>query len=71
MNEPEKLMPPHGGYRHLKSFQVSQLVYDVTVRFCDRYYFLNSKSTGSPEAESFVIQHWNMPGSACQRPFAS
>lgn len=35
--EPEKLIPPHGGYRKLKSFQISQLVYDVTVRFCDRY----------------------------------
>lgn len=33
----EKLIPEHGGYRHLKSFQVAQLVYDVTVRFCDRY----------------------------------
>src|SRR5437773_10729070 len=31
------LIPAHGGYRHLKSFQVAQLVYDVTVRFCDRY----------------------------------
>lgn len=31
------LIPPHGGYRHLKSFQVAQIVYDVTVRFCDRY----------------------------------
>ncbi|MBI3413796.1 MAG: four helix bundle protein [Verrucomicrobia bacterium] len=37
MNEPEKLIPPHGGYRKLKSFQVAQLAYDVTVRFCDRY----------------------------------
>jgi len=37
MQEPEKLIPKHGGYRHLKSFQVAQLVYDVTVRFCDRY----------------------------------
>lgn len=27
----------HGGYRRLKSFQIAQLVYDVTVRFCDRY----------------------------------
>jgi four helix bundle suffix protein len=27
----------HGGYRRLKSFQVAQLVYDVTVRFCDCY----------------------------------
>jgi four helix bundle suffix protein len=31
------LLPKHGGYRKLKSFQVAQLVYDVTVRFCDRY----------------------------------
>ena len=37
MPEPEKLIPKHGGYRRLKCFQVSQLVYDVTVRFCDRY----------------------------------
>jgi four helix bundle suffix protein len=31
------LIPAHGGYRHLKSFQIAQLVYDITVRFCDRY----------------------------------
>jgi four helix bundle suffix protein len=31
------LLPKHGGYRKLKSFQIAQLVYDVTVRFCDRY----------------------------------
>jgi len=37
MGEPGKLMPLHGGYRKLKSFQVAQLAYDVTVRFCDRY----------------------------------
>lgn len=37
MNKPEKLIPPHGGYRKLKSFQIAQLAYDVTVRFCDRY----------------------------------
>src|SRR5512133_1194165 len=37
MNEREKLIPLHGGYRKLKSFQVAQLAYDVTVRFCDRY----------------------------------
>lgn len=33
----DPLIPPHGGYRKLKSFQVAQLVYDLTVRFCDRY----------------------------------
>ena len=37
MPEMGKLIPLHGGYRKLKSFEVAQLVYDVTVRFCDRY----------------------------------
>lgn len=31
------LIPKHGGYRKLKSFQVAQLVCDVTVRFCHKY----------------------------------
>ena len=33
----EPLIPRHGGYRKLKSFQVAQLAYDLTVRFADRY----------------------------------
>lgn len=33
----EPLLPRHGGYRKLKSFQLAQLTYDVTVRFCGRY----------------------------------
>jgi four helix bundle suffix protein len=33
----ETLIPMHGGYRKLKSFQIAQLIYDVTVRFCDSY----------------------------------
>jgi four helix bundle protein len=33
----EPLIPKHGGYRKLKSFRLAQLVYDVTVRFCERY----------------------------------
>lgn len=37
MADQEGLIPRHGGYRRLKSFQIAQLVYDVTVRFCDRY----------------------------------
>ncbi|HEC79173.1 MAG TPA: four helix bundle protein [candidate division WOR-3 bacterium] len=31
------LIPPHGGYRKLKSFQTAQLVYDATVIFCERF----------------------------------
>jgi len=31
------LISPHGGYRKLKSFQHAELVYDCTVKFCDRF----------------------------------
>lgn len=37
MIEKEPLIPKHGGFRKLKSFQLARLIYDVTVRFCDRY----------------------------------
>jgi len=37
MGDQGPLIPKHGGYRKLKSFQMAQLVYDVTVRFCERY----------------------------------
>ena len=29
-------IPPHGGYAGLKAYQMSVLVYDATVKFCDR-----------------------------------
>jgi restriction system protein len=28
---------PHGGYRSLRSFQVTEIIYDSTVSFCDRF----------------------------------
>jgi four helix bundle suffix protein len=37
MSTSEELIPKHGGYRRLRSFQLAQLVYDLTVRFCERY----------------------------------
>ena len=37
MKNQEPLIPKHGGYRKLKTFQLAQLCYDVTVRFCNRY----------------------------------
>jgi four helix bundle suffix protein len=44
MTEQETLIPKHGGYRTLKSFQVAQLAYDVTVRFCDKYISKRSRT---------------------------
>lgn len=32
-----KLIPQHGGFRKLRSFQCAQSVYDGTVIFCDRF----------------------------------
>ncbi|HXC02587.1 MAG TPA: four helix bundle suffix domain-containing protein [Opitutaceae bacterium] len=37
-----EIIPPHGGYDKLKSYQMSLLVYDATVKYCDR--FINPKS---------------------------
>jgi four helix bundle suffix protein len=31
------LIPPHGGYHKLRSFQIAQIIYDETVIFCDRF----------------------------------
>lgn len=31
------LIPPHGGYRNLKSYQTAEIIYDSTVAFCDRF----------------------------------
>jgi restriction system protein len=33
----DHLLPPHGGYRTLRSFQVAELAYDGTLIFCDRF----------------------------------
>ncbi len=31
------LIPPHGGYRKLMSYQMAEIVYDATVKFCERF----------------------------------
>jgi len=36
-NPKPALIPPHGGYRNLKSYQTAEIVYDATVVFCDRF----------------------------------
>lgn len=32
-----KLLLEHGGYRNLLTFQLAQLIFDITVRFCNRF----------------------------------
>ncbi len=31
------VIPPHGGYRKLKSYQSTELIYDLTTEFCNHY----------------------------------
>lgn len=38
----DRLIPKHGGYRDLKTFQLGRLIYDITVRFCNK--FVSSRS---------------------------
>ncbi len=37
MNRPNGFIDPHGGFRSLKSYQMSEIVYDATAVFCDRW----------------------------------
>jgi len=37
MNQPDGFIDAHGGFRSLKSYQMSEIVYDGTVVFCDRW----------------------------------
>lgn len=39
---PPKRIRPSGGYRSLRSFRTTTVIYDATVRFCER--FLNARS---------------------------
>lgn len=36
-NQNQKLMPPHGGYRNLKTFQLAQTIFDLNMFFCDKW----------------------------------
>ena len=31
------LILPHGGYQNLKSYQMAEIVFDATVKFCARF----------------------------------
>ena len=39
-----KIIGAHGGYRKLKSYQTAEIIYDLTVTFCDRYISKKSRT---------------------------
>ena len=42
--ETPQLIPPHGGFRDLQSYQMAEIVYDATVVFCDRFISKRSRT---------------------------
>jgi len=44
MNQPDGFIDAHGGFRNLKSYQMSEIVYDATVAFCDRWISKRSRT---------------------------
>lgn len=45
MHGKDDLIKAHGGYRELKSFQMSEIVFDGTVKFCERFVDRFSRTT--------------------------
>ena len=43
-NRTDGVVGPHGGYRKLKSYQTTEIIYDLTVIFCDRYISKKSRT---------------------------
>jgi restriction system protein len=37
-------IPPHGGYKDLKSFQTAEIVFDATMAFCKRFVSLRTRT---------------------------
>lgn len=37
MTDGSKIIPPHGGYQRLKSYQMAEIVFDATVKFCEHF----------------------------------
>ncbi len=39
-----QIIPPHGGYRDLKSYQTAEIIHDGTVVFCNRFIDVRSRT---------------------------
>ncbi|MBQ8753532.1 MAG: hypothetical protein IJZ19_00710 [Lentisphaeria bacterium] len=59
-----ELLLPSGGYRRLKSFQLAQLIYDITVHFVELYIPAESRINSKKEFREFIAwaeNHFSVP----------
>ena len=52
-NQLDQLIPPHGGYRSLLSYQSATVVYDFTVEFCKVYMSHKSNMTNKTYTRTY------------------
>jgi len=45
INNDSGIFTPHGGYRSLVAYQTAEIVYDATVKFCERFINPRSRTT--------------------------
>lgn len=56
MSHESRIIPPHGGYQKLKSYEMSEIVYDATVRFCEL--FLDKSSRTADQMTLYIAQQY-------------
>lgn len=58
-NPSNNLIPAHGGYRNLKSYQTTEIIYDLTAEFCklhlDRSYMTYKSYLKNPESAANAV----------------
>lgn len=54
MTSDASTLRPHGGYRRLRSFQVTEIIYDGTVAFCERIVNNRSRTRDQMEKQNGV-----------------
>ncbi|MHA1280020.1 MAG: four helix bundle suffix domain-containing protein [Candidatus Helarchaeota archaeon] len=53
-NKTKRIIPPHGGYRKLRSYQIATLIYDLTVEFCKKYMSYQANKTNTRTYDQMV-----------------
>ncbi|MFA6566883.1 MAG: four helix bundle suffix domain-containing protein [Victivallales bacterium] len=56
-------IPPNSGYKKLKSYQKSVIIYDGTIYFCNRFYWNNRRQTDQMEQAARSGKQNNAEGS--------
>ena len=71
MDKEDKIIPPHGGYKNLKAYQMSEVVYDGTVKFCERFHLVPKLCLGTPIRETLFRIPTQISAGSAKQSFAA